>query len=101
MSIPLGKGKSTARGPGARTGAWYTPARERSPGNRSLNRWSTGVEMALSAAYGGAAWSPREASLREEMTATWGDWGVASECGRLRAVLLHRPGSELDEIEDF
>ncbi len=35
------------------------------------------------------------------MIECWGDWGVASECGRLRAVLLHRPGEELDEIEDF
>jgi len=57
--------------------------------------------MALSAAYVGAAWSPRVASLPEEMGDAWGDWGVASECGRLRAVLLHRPGGELDEIADF
>ena len=57
--------------------------------------------MSLSAAYGGGKWSPRTASMREEMAETWGDWGVASECGRLRAVLLRRPGPELDEIVDF
>ncbi len=57
--------------------------------------------MALSGAYGGAAWSPRLGSFREEIAESWGDWGVSSECGRLRAVLLHRPGRELDEIEDF
>jgi N-dimethylarginine dimethylaminohydrolase len=39
--------------------------------------------------------------MREDMRATWGDWGVSSECGKLHAVLLHRPGIELDNIEDF
>ncbi len=56
--------------------------------------------MVLSAAYGGAKWSGRDAPMREEMAACWGDWGVSSECGKLRAVLLHRPGPELDEIDD-
>lgn len=57
--------------------------------------------MVLTAAYGGARWSGRSTSLREEFGRVWGDWGVSSECGTLRAVLLHRPGPELDEIEDF
>ena len=57
--------------------------------------------MALTGAYGGDKWSPRLTSMRDEMPASWGDWGVGSECGRLRAVLLRRPGSELDEIVDF
>lgn len=57
--------------------------------------------MTLTAAYGGAKWSPRLAGMREELADWWGDWGVASECGTLRAVLLHRPGPELDEITDF
>ncbi|MCC6314677.1 MAG: amidinotransferase [Thermomicrobiales bacterium] len=39
--------------------------------------------------------------MTDDMAETWGDWGVASECGRLRAVLLRRPGPELDGIEDF
>ena len=55
----------------------------------------------LTAAYGGAKWSPREASMCEDMLDCWGDWGVASECGRLHAVMLRRPGPELDEIADF
>jgi N-dimethylarginine dimethylaminohydrolase len=62
----------------------------------------------LTAAYGGATWSPRVASLREELAtgerdpddSPWGGWGVSSEYGRLRAVLLRRPGPELDEIAD-
>ena len=57
--------------------------------------------MALTAAYGGEHWSQRTAAMREDMPEWWGDWGVSSECGRLRAVLLRRPGPELDAIEDF
>lgn len=57
--------------------------------------------MVLSAAYGGVGWSPRSGSLLNEPGDYWGDWGVSSECGRLRAVLLHRPGAELDEIVDY
>jgi N-dimethylarginine dimethylaminohydrolase len=57
--------------------------------------------MALTAAYGGTKWSERTATMREEMPLWWGDWGVSSECGTLRAVLLRRPGPELDAVEDF
>ena len=39
--------------------------------------------------------------MREDMASTWGDWGVSSEIGRLRAVLLRRPGPELDAVTDF
>ncbi|GIK39522.1 MAG: nitrate reductase [Chloroflexota bacterium] len=35
-----------------------------------------------------------------EMPQLWGDWGCSSEIGRLRAVLLHRPGPEIEQIED-
>lgn len=57
--------------------------------------------MSLSAAYGGPKWSPRIEPLRDEMPDVWGPWGSGSEHGRLRAVLLRRPGPELDEISDF
>lgn len=57
--------------------------------------------MSLTGAYGGEKWSPRVQSRREEMSEVWGDWGAGSECSRLRAVLLHRPGPELDDITDF
>jgi N-dimethylarginine dimethylaminohydrolase len=39
--------------------------------------------------------------MREDLPAVWGDWGVDSEVGRLRAVLLRRPGPELDAVTDF
>jgi N-dimethylarginine dimethylaminohydrolase len=57
--------------------------------------------MVLTAAYGGTRWSERLTTLKDELGQVWGDWGVSSECGTLRAVLLRRPGLELDEIADF
>jgi N-dimethylarginine dimethylaminohydrolase len=39
--------------------------------------------------------------MTEDMVSTWGDWGVSSEIGRLHAVLLRRPGPELDAVTDF
>jgi N-dimethylarginine dimethylaminohydrolase len=49
----------------------------------------------LPAAYGGPGWSPRVASLRQEIGRLWTTCGVNSEWTPLKAVLLHRPGSEL------
>jgi N-dimethylarginine dimethylaminohydrolase len=62
---------------------------------------AAGTRTSLTGAYGGEKWSPRLASFRGDMPDTWGDWGSGSECGTLRAVLLRRPGPELDAIEDF
>lgn len=53
----------------------------------------------IPAAYGGQKWQPRKQD-REDFVDTWGDWGCASECSHLRAVLLKRPGPELDAIVD-
>lgn len=57
--------------------------------------------MALAAAYGGERWSPRLAAMTEDMVEAWGDWGVSSEIDHLQAVLLRRPGPELDAVTDF
>ena len=57
--------------------------------------------MSLTAAYGGAKWSPRTNDMRADMPLHWGRWGSSSECGTLNAVLLRKPGSELDNITDF
>lgn len=54
----------------------------------------------IPAAYGGPGWKKRSTSLREEMGSIWGPWGVASEWGPLRAVLLHRPEKEVEGLED-
>lgn len=48
------------------------------------------------AAYGGKGWSPRVKSLPEEIGTVWGDFGLANEWGRLKSILLHRPGRELE-----
>ena len=52
------------------------------------------------AAYGGEGWSPRTASLRQEIGQIWGACGITSEWSPLRAVLLHRPGTELKASAD-
>ncbi|TET36993.1 MAG: amidinotransferase [Planctomycetota bacterium] len=49
---------------------------------------------------GGKGWRAREAAFKEEMKEIWGGWGVSSEFGRLRDVLLHRPGPEIENITD-
>ncbi len=46
-------------------------------------------------AYGGDGWRPRARSARQELGALWGASGMNSEWGRLRSVVLHRPGPEL------
>jgi len=52
------------------------------------------------AAYGGPGWSPRTASLKQEIGTIWRECGVSSEWSSLRAVLLHQPGLELSEIRE-
>ena len=54
----------------------------------------------LPSAFGGPGWSPRERPLREELGSVWAPCGVDREWGTLRAVLLHRPGPELEEVAD-
>jgi arginine deiminase len=51
-------------------------------------------------AYGGAGWSPRTTSLRQEIGGVWGRCGISTEWAPLRAVLLHRPGPELISGDD-
>jgi len=52
-------------------------------------------DLTAPAAYGGEGWSPRTAPLRDEIGGLWARCGLRDEWGRLRAVLLHRPGPEL------
>jgi len=46
----------------------------------------------------GERWFPSPASFAEDMPDAWGDWGVDSEVGTLRAVLMRRPGPEIENI---
>ena len=52
------------------------------------------------AAYGGQGWSPRTTPLRQEIGKVWGSCGVTTEWAPLKAVLLHRPGPELEASAD-
>lgn len=53
------------------------------------------------AKVGGSGWQARGATFAEDLPEVWGDWGVSSEFGRLGAVLLRRPGPEVDDVIDF
>ena len=46
----------------------------------------------------GERWFPKESFFEDDMNEYWGDWGVSSEVDTLKAVLLRRPGKE---VEDF
>jgi N-dimethylarginine dimethylaminohydrolase len=52
------------------------------------------------AAHGGEGWAPREGALEDELGTIWADCGVRSECGTLRAVLMRRPGPEIEAVTD-
>jgi arginine deiminase len=56
------------------------------------------TDILKTAAYGGAGWSPRIESLRQEIGQVWGACGVATEWSPLKAVLLHRPGPEMEGL---
>jgi N-dimethylarginine dimethylaminohydrolase len=46
-------------------------------------------------------WLSFETSIAEDFSEYWGgDWGCDSEVGELRAVLLRRPGKEIEDIAD-
>ena len=51
-------------------------------------------------AIGGERWFPLDSSIEDDMIPYWGgDWGCCSEFTKLRAVLLHRPGAEIDNFD--
>ncbi len=52
----------------------------------------------IDVAHGGPGWLPRSTSLRQEIDGIWGDCGVSTEWSTLKAVLLHRPGQEIERI---
>ena len=55
---------------------------------------------AHAAAYGGPSWPARKTSLADELGSVWSRCGIDSEYATLQAVLLHRPGAELFEVQD-
>ena len=47
----------------------------------------------------GERWFPKETGFAEDMPLYWGDWGVASEVDDLKAVLMRRPGKEVENFD--
>ena len=47
----------------------------------------------------GERWFPKETSFTEDMNEYWGDWGVCSEVDTLKAVLMRRPGKEIEKFD--
>ena len=58
------------------------------------------TKLSTAAAYGGADWSPRATTLCQEIGDIWGACSVATEWSPLKAVLLYKPGAELEEVTD-
>ncbi|HEU5089719.1 MAG TPA: arginine deiminase family protein [Roseiflexaceae bacterium] len=56
--------------------------------------------MHTRSAYGGEGWQGRGRPMRAELGDLWAPCGLVNEWGRLRSVLLHRPGPELDASLD-
>lgn len=54
----------------------------------------------LSTAYGGENWSPRTKTHQQEIGTLWGKCGMDNEYAPLKAVLLHNPGPEWEDIPD-
>jgi len=48
----------------------------------------------------GERWFADPTSFEEDLPRYWGDWGVDSEYGELKAVLVRRPGAEWDGLAD-
>ncbi len=48
----------------------------------------------------GERWFADQTPFRDDMPRYWGEWGVDSECGTLKSVLLRRPGPEVEDLTD-
>ncbi len=48
----------------------------------------------------GEQWFADEGLFADQIRSYWGDWGCASEVGTLRAVLMRRPGAEIEHVTD-
>ena len=47
----------------------------------------------------GERWFAKETNFEEDIKEYWGDWGCSSEVNRLRAVLMYRPGAEVENFD--
>ena len=51
-------------------------------------------------AHGGEDWKPRSHNFINELGRIWADVGATSEYGRLKKVLLHRPGKGIEGVKN-
>lgn len=58
------------------------------------------LAQAQDASHGGEGWESRSGTTADEIGTVWAACGVSSECGTLHAVLMHRPGAEIEGITD-
>jgi N-dimethylarginine dimethylaminohydrolase len=58
------------------------------------------LDQARDASHGGEGWQSRQGTTADELGSVWAACGVHSECGTLRAVLMHRPGAEIEGVAD-
>lgn len=59
-----------------------------------------GEEMTNIKAIPGERWFPLETTIDQDFVEYWGgDWGCSSEYTKLRAVVMHRPGPEVDNFD--
>lgn len=47
----------------------------------------------------GEKWFPKESTIIDDMKELWGDFGVCSEVDPLKAVLMRRPGKEIENFD--
>ena len=65
-----------------------------------MQKDNSNIDMIESDDYG-EKWFPDKISFEEDLTEVWGKkWSVSSEVGKLQAVLLRRPGKEIENVHD-
>jgi N-dimethylarginine dimethylaminohydrolase len=52
-------------------------------------------------AHGGDGWTPRDGTLATDLGTIWAPCGVCAESDPLRAILMHRPGPEIEVVQDY
>lgn len=58
------------------------------------------MDLTVDSAHGGEHWQARTDFMSDEVKSVWRDCGVSHQWGKLRSVLLHHPGREIEGISD-
>jgi N-dimethylarginine dimethylaminohydrolase len=65
-----------------------------------LNKRHGGFSVADDVRVAGERWFSKRSTFREDIEDIWGDWGVNTEYNTLEAVLMRRPGREIEKLTD-